>query len=130
MSDSVVFFDGVCNLCNSTVQWLIRRDKNNQLKYASLQSQFADRTITEAAIRNTDSIVFYKNQRFYTKSTAVIQILRTLGFPYLLSGILLIVPKFIRDWVYDTVARNRYKWFGKREQCMVPDPSLKSKFLE
>ncbi len=130
MTDSVVFFDGVCNLCNNYVQWLIRRDKNNHLRYASLQSQYADRTITEPSIRNTDSIVLYKNHKFYTKSTAVIHILRALGFPYYLSMVFLIVPRFLRDWVYDLVARNRYNWFGKRDQCMMPDPSLKNKFLE
>lgn len=129
MLDTVVFFDGVCNLCNSYVQWLIKRDKKNKLKYASLQSQFAQHHITDIKIRQTDSIVFFKNQQFYTKSTAVIYILQSLGYPYKLSVVLLIVPKFIRNWVYDTVARNRYKWFGKRAACLLPEASLKDKFL-
>jgi predicted DCC family thiol-disulfide oxidoreductase YuxK len=130
MSDSVVFFDGVCNLCNSYVQWLIRRDKKQVLTYSSLQSNYAQNHITDPAILATDSIVYFYKQQYYTKSTAVIYILRTLGFPYNLSLLLLIVPKFLRDWVYDTVARNRYKWFGKRATCMLPDPSLKNRFLE
>lgn len=129
MLDTVVFFDGVCNLCNSYVQWLIKRDKKNKLKYASLQSQFAQHHITDIKIRQTDSIVFFKNQQFYTKSTAVIYILQSLGYPYKLSVVLLIVPKFIRNWVYDIVARNRYKWFGKRAACLLPEASLKDKFL-
>lgn len=130
MSDSVVFFDGVCNLCNSYVQWLIRRDKKQRLRYSSLQSGYAQQHITDPAILATDSIVFFKNQHYYTKSTAVIHILRTLGFPYRFALILLLVPKFLRDWVYDVVARNRYKWFGKRDTCMMPNPSLKNLFLE
>jgi predicted DCC family thiol-disulfide oxidoreductase YuxK len=130
MTDKVVFFDGVCNLCNSWVQWLIKRDKKNVLYYSSLQSSYATQHITDPEILSTDSIVFFVNSTFYTKSSAVFQICKQLAWPYRLVLIFYIVPGFIRDYVYDTVAKNRYKWFGKRATCMVPDASLKSKFLE
>lgn len=130
MTDKVVFFDGVCNLCNSWVQWLIKRDKKNVLYYSSLQSSYATQHITDPEILSTDSIVFFVNSTFYTKSSAVFQICKQLAWPYRLVLIFYIVPGFIRDYVYDTVAKNRYKWFGKRATCMVPAASLKSKFLE
>lgn len=130
MTDKVVFFDGVCNLCNSWVQWLIKRDKKNVLHYSSLQSIYATEHITDPEILSTDSIVFFVNNTFYTKSSAVFQICKQLAWPYRLVLIFYIVPGFIRDYVYDTVAKNRYKWFGKRATCMVPAASLKSKFLE
>ncbi len=130
MTDKVVFFDGVCNLCNSWVQWLIKRDKKNVLYYSSLQSSYAKQHITDPEILSTDSIVFFVNSTFYTKSSAVFQICKQLAWPYCLVLIFYIVPGFIRNYVYDTVAKNRYKWFGKRATCMVPDASLKSKFLE
>lgn len=130
MTDKVVFFDGVCNLCNSWVQWLIKRDKKNVLYYSSLQSGYATQHITDPEILSTDSIVFFVNSTFYTKSSAVFQICKQLAWPYRLVLIFYIFPGFIRDYVYDTVAKNRYKWFGKRATCMVPAASLKSKFLE
>lgn len=130
MTDKVVFFDGVCNLCNSWVQWLIKRDKKNVFHYSSLQSHYASQNITDPEILKSDSIVFYINGVFYNRSSAVFQILKQLGFPYRLALVFYLVPRFIRDFVYNTVAKNRYKWFGKRASCMVPDASLKLKFLE
>lgn len=130
MTDKVVFFDGVCNLCNSWVQWLIKRDKKNVLHYSSLQSAYAKQHITDPEILSTDSIVFFVNNTFYTRSSAVFQILKQLGFPYKIALVFYLVPRFIRDYVYNTVAKNRYRWFGKRATCMVPDASLKLKFLE
>lgn len=130
MTDKVVFFDGVCNLCNSWVQWLIKRDKKNALHYSSLQSQYASQNVTDSEILTSDSIVFFINGVFYTRSSAVFQILKQLGWPYRLALVFYVVPRFIRDFVYNIVAKNRYKWFGKRATCMVPDASLKLKFLE
>lgn len=130
MTDKVVFFDGVCNLCNSWVQWLIKRDKKNVLHYSSIQSAYAKQHITDPEILSTDSIVFFVNNTFYTRSSAVFQILKQLGFPYKIALVFYLVPRFIRDYVYNTVAKNRYRWFGKRATCMVPDASLKLKFLE
>lgn len=130
MSEKIVFFDGVCNLCNSTVQWLIQHDKNNQLKFSSLQSGFAKQRITSPELLKSDSIIYLVDGKFYAKSGAVLRILLSLSFPYSLGSVLLVFPGFIRNFVYDWVAKNRYKWFGKRDTCMIPTQELKSKFLE
>lgn len=130
MGSSVVLFDGVCNLCNGTVQWLIKRDKKNKLKYSALQGRFAAETITDGRLKQTDSIVFFHLGRFYVKSTGVLTILKVLGWPWNSLYIFIVVPRFIRDAVYDFVAANRYKWFGKREACLLPTPELKERFLE
>ncbi|MBL7838045.1 MAG: DUF393 domain-containing protein [Bacteroidetes bacterium] len=129
-ADNIVFFDGVCNLCNSTVQWVIKRDKKKQFKFSSLQSDFAQNFIKDPIIRKTDSIVFYHQGNFYVKSRAVLKLLGLMRFPFNLAKIALIVPNFISDGVYDIVARNRYKWFGKRDVCMIPDQNTKDRFLE
>ncbi len=130
MSEKIVFFDGVCNLCNSTVQWLIKHDKNNQLKFSSLQSNYAQQHITSPELLKIDSIMYLVDGKFYVKSGAVLRILKSLPFPYSLGIVFLIVPTFISNFVYDWVAKNRYKWFGKRASCMIPTQELKGKFLE
>jgi len=130
MSEKIVFFDGVCNLCNSTVQWLIKHDKSNQLKFSSLQSNFAQQRITSTELLKIDSIMYLVDGKFYVKSGAVLRILKSLPFPYSIGIVFLIVPSFISNFVYDWVAKNRYKWFGKRASCMIPTQELKGKFLE
>ncbi len=129
ISEDIVFFDGVCNLCNSTVQWIIRHDKEKRFKFASLQSDFADRFIQNPEIKATDSIVLYHNNRFYVKSRAVLKLMGLMRFPINMAKIFLIVPTFISNMVYDFVAKNRYKWFGKRDTCMLPEAGVKDRFL-
>lgn len=123
----IVFFDGICNLCNSSVQKLIAMDKKNRLFFAPLQSQAANHYLKE--IDCPDSIVFYDRGQIYTMSTAVLKILKLMGFPYSLSVVFFIVPRFLRDAVYQYIAKNRYKWYGKRAVCMVPTQELKERFL-
>ena len=129
----LILFDGVCNLCNSSVQFVIKHDKKNKFMFAPLQGKVGQEIISKYNIdtAKTDSILLYSEDKgLKVKSTAALYIAKDLGFPSALLTIFLIVPAFIRHWVYDFIAKNRYKWNGKKEACMIPTPELKSKFLE
>jgi len=130
MTQKVVLFDGVCNLCNTSVQWLIRHDKNQVFKYASLQSNFAADHLKNTKHQSIDSIILLDDDRVYSQSTAVLRILKQIGLQYSALWVFIIVPPFIRNFVYNVVARNRYKWFGKRATCMLPTDELKARFFE
>ena len=127
----VILFDGVCNLCNSSVLFVIKRDKKNKFLFTALREEFGQKIIKKFEIDTTkiDSILLYKNGEIFYKSTAALMVAKNLGFPYNLGIIFFIIPPFIRNYVYDFIARNRYKWFGKKESCMIPTPELKSRFL-
>lgn len=129
---SIVLFDGVCNLCNSSVNFIIKHDKKAQFLFASLQSDVAKEILLQFKSKkiNLDSIVLIEQEIFYKKSIAVLRILKHLGGRYALFYCGVIIPKFIRDKLYDYIAKNRYKWYGKRESCMVPAAELKKKFLD
>ncbi|WP_053977799.1 thiol-disulfide oxidoreductase DCC family protein [Mangrovimonas xylaniphaga] len=129
----LILFDGVCNLCNTSIQYVIKHDKQNKFVFAALQSDIGKSVIKEHGIDTTkiDSILLHKpNNKIYYKSTAALKIASKLGFPISIMSIFLIVPTFIRNWVYDFIAKNRYKWFGKKQSCMIPTPELSSKFLD
>ncbi len=130
----LILFDGVCNLCNSSVVYVIKRDKNDRFRFAPLQSEIGQNVIEKFKINteNTDSILLYdpKEDKITYKSTAALKIAANLNFPINILSFFLIVPVFIRNWVYDYIAKNRYQWYGKKESCMIPTPELKSKFLE
>lgn len=128
MNQNIVFFDGVCNLCSSLVQWLIKRDKKGVLFYAPLQGETAKNLLVDEKWQKNDSIVFYIEGKFYSKSTAVLKIFSVLGLPYSFAFLLFVFPRFIRDFAYDWVAKNRYKWFGKKTECWLPDKNVLSKF--
>lgn len=130
MSRDIVFFDGVCNLCNNSVQWIIRHDPAGLFLFAPLQGSTAKSILTEAQLKAVDSIVYLNGNKVHVKSSAALRILGKMRFPYNLALVFLIVPTFIRNAVYDFVARNRYKWFGKQEACMLPTPELKRRFLD
>ena len=128
----LILFDGFCNLCNSSVQYVIERDKYDTFRFASLQSDIGKQIIKTFNIdtSKTDSILYYsKDNGLASKSSAILKIGLNLGFPYNISSIFIIIPPFIRNWVYDYIAKNRYNWYGKREYCMIPTPELESKFL-
>lgn len=130
-SKKIILFDGVCNLCNGAVTFIIKRDEHDHFRYAALQSEVG-RTLTDKYgidTSKTDSIILIEDDRCYTKSSAALRIARHLSGGYPLLYGFMIFPKFIRDRLYDVIARNRYQWFGKRESCMVPTPELKAKFL-
>ena len=128
----ILFFDGVCNLCNSSVQFIIRRDRNERFLFASLQSEKAKKTLP-AKYRVEDdlkSLVLKDGDRLKTKSSAALTIARDLSGLWPLLYLLMIIPKALRDFVYDLIARNRYNWFGKKDACMIPTTDLKSRFVE
>ena len=131
----LMLFDGVCNLCNATVQWVLKRDKAERFYFASLQSDAALEELAKAdpaldVATLPDSIVLVDEAGIHTRSTAALRIARRLGFPYTILGAAMLVPRPIRDRVYDFVARNRYQWFGRQETCTVPTPELTSRFLD
>jgi len=129
--NNIVFFDGVCNLCNRSVQFLIRKDSKQKFLFASLQSNFAQNFFMERNFKTkSDSVIFFTNNQFYEKSTAFIMIMSELGGFFKLFTILYVVPKFLRNKGYDMIARNRYSWFGKKDSCMLASTDLKNRFLE
>ncbi len=126
----LVLFDGVCNLCNSTVQFVIRRDKSRQFKFASLTWPIAERVAEEfPQIKGFDSILVYSSGKVYDRSSAALKIAGGLGGLWPLMGVFWIIPKFLRDAVYQFIARNRYKWFGKKDYCMMPSPDTADRFM-
>lgn len=129
----LILFDGVCNLCNSSVQFVIKHDKKDKFIFTALQSNVGKKIIQEFNIdtSKTDSILLYNPDKGLSiRSTAAINIAKQLRFPINILIIFIIVPNFIRNWIYDLIARNRYKWFGKMDDCMIPTPEIKAKFLE
>ena len=133
LNGAVVLFDGVCTLCNRAVDFIVRHDRGGQFRYGSLQSS-TGRALLEQSDLSTDSlesIVFIDQGRIYTKSDAVLCIARKLDNPWgLLATILQVVPRGIRNHVYDWVARHRYAWFGKQETCRIPTDAEKRLFLK
>ena len=127
----ILLFDGVCNLCNGFVQFIIKRDKNAKFKFASLQSEIGQEYLKQHHLETEvfESFVYLKNDKFYQKSTAALTLFKDLGGAWVLMYVLMIFPRFIRDFFYNLIARNRYKMFGKRESCMLPSPELKNRFL-
>lgn len=129
----IVLFDGVCNLCNNFVQTIIKHDKKDVYRFASLQSEYGQQVqkylgINSEAIKSV--ILYEPGVAYFHKSEAALRIIRSFGGVYSLIWILRIFPNFIRNAVYDFIAFNRYKWFGKKDYCMIPTPELKAKFLD
>lgn len=131
MDKAIILFDGVCNLCNRSVQFILKRDKKGYFHFTSLQSEAGQELLAENELPQADfnSFVLIENGKVYQKSTAALRVCRKLsgGWPLLYGFI--IVPPFIRNAVYSWIARNRYKWFGKKEACMLPKPEWKERFL-
>ncbi len=130
--DHLVFFDGVCNFCNASINFIMKHDKNGQFRFAPLQSDLAKKKLPHFGIDpgNMETFVLLESEQVYTRSTAALRIARKLnGLWPLLYG-LIIVPPFIRNFVYDFVARNRYRWFGKMESCRVPTAEERSRFVD
>ena len=125
----MLLFDGVCTLCNGFVQFVIERDPAGRFQFAPLQSDAAARLLGVAPPPLPDSLVLLEDGRLFTRSTAALRVARGLRFPWPLAYVFVAVPRPVRDCVYDAVARNRYRWFGRRDVCMVPTPELRSRFL-
>jgi len=127
----IVLFDGVCNLCSGSVQFILKRDKKNVFQFASLQSNPGQELLKKFNLPadTFNSFVLVEGENIYTRSTAALRIARNLnGWKWLYA--FRIVPKFIRDAIYNLIAKNRYRWFGKKDECWIPTPELRAKFLE
>lgn len=130
-TQNIILFDGLCNLCNSSVNFIIKKDAKNVFRFAALQSD-AGKAIAEKYkidISGMLSFILISNGTYYDKSTAALRIARQLPRGYSLLYIFIIIPKFIRDAAYALIAKNRYKWFGKKDSCMVPSSDIRDKFL-
>lgn len=132
IEQEILLFDGVCNLCNGAVNFIIDRDPKNHFKFAALQSDFGQEQLRKLGFSQSDfdSLVLLSQDRVYKKSSAALRIAGKLNSLYPLLKVFLVLPPFIRDGVYDIIARNRYKWFGKRDECRIPTPELRSRFIE
>ena len=128
----VILFDGVCNLCNGLVIFVIKRDKKNRFQFASLQSTYGTGFLKHFQLtdKGLDTVLLYDGQHVLGRSDATIHILTTLGGIWKTAAVFIIVPRFIRNGIYNFLAKRRYKLFGKRDSCMMPTPELKAKFLD
>jgi len=128
----IILFDGVCNLCDAVVQFVIEHDKNDLFRFVALQSELGQEILKHIGINpnNIDSVILYEpGIAYYYKSTAAIEIAKSLGGFWHLGTVFRIIPNGIRNQLYDYIAKNRYKWYGKKESCWIPSKELKSKFL-
>ena len=127
----VILFDGVCNYCNSMVNYAIRHDSRSRLRFAPLQSTTGEKLRKQYGVSPaTDSVILIDDNKVYTYSDAALRIAKYLNWPAKMLNILLLVPRFIRQPIYKWVAKNRYKWFGKKEVCMIPTKEQRSRFLD
>jgi predicted DCC family thiol-disulfide oxidoreductase YuxK len=128
---AIVLFDGICNFCSSSVLFIIRRDPKGYFRFAALQTESGATLIKKHDINSdeTESIILIDNNKVYYRSSAALRIARKLKGGWKLFYIAIIIPPFIRNFFYDIVARNRYCWFGKRDYCFVPEPSMKERFI-
>jgi predicted DCC family thiol-disulfide oxidoreductase YuxK len=133
LQQKVVLFDGICNLCNGSVIFVLDHERDHEFRFASIQSETGKELLQWCGLSSyySEAVVYIENRKIYLGSTAALKIGQGLILPWsILSYAGLIVPRFIRDWVYDQIAKHRYQWFGKREVCMVPTKDLKARFYE
>ncbi|HEX2970670.1 MAG TPA: DCC1-like thiol-disulfide oxidoreductase family protein [Bacteroidales bacterium] len=126
--ERIVFFDGVCNLCNGLVKFILKHDKTKSIRFAAIQSRFAEKY--DAGLKSFDSVVYVKEGTKYIKSDAILNIIRDMGGFIKLLYAFIIIPRFLRNAIYDLVARYRYRIFGRRESCMVPTAGIMERFME
>jgi predicted DCC family thiol-disulfide oxidoreductase YuxK len=129
---ATILFDGVCNLCNGFVQFVVKRDPQARFRFAALTSDAAQSLLRQSGVTLPlpDSMVLVEDDSVYLRSDAPLRIARGLVFPWPLLYGLVVVPRFIRDRIYDFIAARRYRWFGRRDVCMIPTPELRRRFLE
>jgi predicted DCC family thiol-disulfide oxidoreductase YuxK len=127
----IILFDGVCNFCNGAVNFIIRQDKKKDFRFAALQSEAGQNLLAKYQLPQTtfESFVLIKNGIVYQKSSAALQVCNGLPWYWQWTQIFWLLPKLLRDAVYDLIARNRYKWFGKKESCIVPTADIRRRFL-
>ncbi|MBY0436299.1 MAG: thiol-disulfide oxidoreductase DCC family protein [Cyclobacteriaceae bacterium] len=131
-SKSIILFDGVCNLCNGFVNFVITRDAKNIFQFGSLQSKKAPELLRpfNFSTNQLSTVLLIEDGKLYSQSTAALRILKKLNGAWPLLYAFIIVPKPIRDLVYDFIAKNRYRWFGRKDECMIPTPELRAKFVD
>lgn len=130
-TNPILLFDGVCNLCNGAVQFVIKFDSKNTLRFAALQSEVGQQLLEHFNLPKEDifSVILVENEKVYVRSSAALRMYKNMGGIWNLMYLFIIVPRPIRDTVYNFIAKNRYKWFGEKESCMIPTPELRSRFL-
>jgi predicted DCC family thiol-disulfide oxidoreductase YuxK len=128
---SIIFFDGVCNLCNASIDFIIQRDKKDQFLVGALQDEWSKKVLSRYEVKSDylDSLVLLENQEIFYKSTAALKIARNLSGLWPIFYTLIVLPQGFRDVIYDWIAANRYSWFGKKSTCRLPSPEEKAKFL-
>lgn len=130
----LLLFDGLCGLCSRSVQFVAKRDRHKRIYFTSLQSEVGHAILAEYCFEEDitpETMILIDDQGLHVRSTAAIRVARLLGPPYsLLAAVVVIVPRPLRDWAYNLIARNRYRWFGKRDSCMAPDSSVQDRFVE
>lgn len=128
---AIVFFDGNCNLCNGSVQFILKRDSEEYFKFSPLNSQFSNDFFSNKKwdLKNSNSIILFDNNQFFTKSDAILLIFKNLNSPLKYIHYLIYIPKGIRDFMYDIIAKYRYVWFGKRNHCIIPTKENLHRFL-
>jgi predicted DCC family thiol-disulfide oxidoreductase YuxK len=126
---AIIFFDGVCNFCDGAVNFIIERDKNNYFKFAPLQSEAGQKYVEKFGLSAIDSVILVENDKFYTHSTAALKVAKHLSGIWSVFYAFIVVPKPIRDYFYKLFAKYRYKLFGKKDECMIPTPEVRAKFL-
>jgi predicted DCC family thiol-disulfide oxidoreductase YuxK len=127
----ILLFDGYCKFCNSTVNFILKHDHRDRFRFAALQSDTGKKLLLQHGIHpeKTDSVILIQDRKHYLRSAASLRIAMNLGPRWKLLGVFYIIPPFLRNAVYNLIARNRYKWFGKRESCRMPDEKEKHKFI-
>jgi predicted DCC family thiol-disulfide oxidoreductase YuxK len=129
--ERIILFDGICNLCNHSVQFIVKRDPAGIFKFASFQSGAGEKLLKEHGFKGEiNSFILIEQGKVYQKSSAALRVAGKLHGPWKLLVLFQIIPPFLRDLIYDLVAKNRYRWFGKKDSCMLPSPDLKKRFLQ
>ena len=131
MSNSIILFDGVCNFCDASINFVIERDKKGKFKYASLQSEVGEKYLNKFGLytQSYDSFILVEGDKYYTKSSAALRVTKDMTGLWPMLYAFMVIPKVMRDAVYSLIAKNRYKWFGKKDECMLPSPEVRALFL-
>ena len=128
----VIYFDGVCNLCTGTVQFVLKRDKRKVFRFASLQGEGGRKMLNAHKLpaQHYQTFILEEGARIFTRSTAALRVFKLLGGAWSLLYVFMIIPAFIRDAVYNFISNNRYRWFGKKEECWLPSPEWENRFIQ
>ncbi len=128
----IILFDGVCNLCNASVQFIIKRDQQAKFRFAALQSEFGQKILASQNLDTSElrTFILVDGDKVHLRSTAALEVARRMNWPWKLLYAFIIVPRPLRDAIYNFISRNRYRWFGAQESCMMPTPELRARFLD